>query len=253
MFDFFFKKRELLPLPYKREIHCHLIPEVDDGSQSFAFSIKALRSLQDFGVERVIFTPHHTYPRFLASVEEIQSRYEELKTLAANEGLSIECENVSYEYRVDSSLEELSNAGKFGDVKSKIRPLKGKYLLIENSWRHPVSNMDEMIERLQDDGYSLILAHPERYLYYAGMHGSHYHHLQEMNVEFQCNILSFTGYYGDVAKKMVYWMLNNGYVNYLGSDMHNEQHIKLIDKFLRSKDYAKIQSELVDSVNNDLI
>ena len=113
--------------------------------------------------------------------------------------------------------------------------------------------MDEMIERLQNDGYSLILAHPERYLYYAGMHGSHYHHLQEMNVEFQCNILSFTGYYGDVAKKMVYWMLNNGYVNYLGSDMHNEQHIKLIDKFLRSKDYAKIQSELIDSVNNDLI
>ena len=108
MFDFFFKKRELLPLPYKREMHCHLIPEVDDGSQSFAFSIKALRSLQDFGVERVIFTPHHTYPRFLASVEEIQSRYEELKTLAANEGLSIECENVSYEYRVDSSLEAVS-------------------------------------------------------------------------------------------------------------------------------------------------
>ena len=234
MFDFFFKKRELLPLPYKREIHCHLIPEVDDGSQSFAFSIKALRSLQDFGVERVIFTPHHTYPRFLASVDVVQSRYEELKNRAKTEGLSIDCENVSYEYRVDSALEELANAGKYGDANCKIRPLKGKYLLIEN-------------------GYSLILAHPERYLYYAGMHGSHYHHLQEMNVEFQCNILSFTGYYGDVAKKMVYWMLNNGYVNYLGSDMHNEQHIKLIDKFLRSKEYAKIQSELVDSVNNDLI
>jgi tyrosine-protein phosphatase YwqE len=75
--------------------------------------------------------------------------------------------------------------------------------------------------------------------------------LQDQQLEFQCNILSFTGYYGDVAKKMVYWMLDNGYVNFLGSDLHNEQHVKLISKFLSSKEYAQLRPRLVDMIGND--
>lgn len=251
MFDFLFRKRELLPIPYKREIHCHLIPGVDDGSQNKEFSLKALKSLQEFGVERVIFTPHHTYPRFMNSPEIVRPLFDELKSLSEKNKLRIECEDFSFEYRVDETLQELADTGNWGDPQCQIRPLKGKYLLIENSWRHPSPIMEEMVEKLQTEGYSLILAHPERYIYYAGMHGQYYHHLQEMGVEFQCNLLSFAGYYGDVEKKMAYWMLEHGYVNFLGSDMHNQQHIDLIDKFLRSKDYAKIQTELVDSINND--
>ncbi len=253
MFDFLFKKRQLLPLPYKREIHCHLIPGMDDGSQTIDFSLKALKSLHEFGVERVIFTPHHTYPRFMKTTEEVQNVFDELKQTAEQKQLPIKCEGFSYEYRVDDSFEELVNTGKWGEPQCQVRPLSGRYLLIENSWRYPAPNLEAMIEKLQEQGYKLILAHPERYNYYAGMKGQHYHHLQDMNVEFQCNVLSFTGYYGDVEKKMAYWMLKQGYVNYMGTDMHNIKHIELIGKFLRSKDYAAIQEELYDSVNNDLI
>lgn len=253
MFDFLFKKRELLPLPYKREMHCHLIPGMDDGSQSMEFSLKALKSLHDFGVERVTFTPHHTYPRFMKTTEEVLPVFDKLKALAEQQQLPIKCENFSFEYRVDASFEELVSQGKRGEPQCQVRPLSRNYLLIENSWRYPAPHLEEMIEKLQDEGYRLILAHPERYTYYAGMKGQHYHHLQDMNVEFQCNVLSFTGYYGEVEKKMAYWMLKHGYVNYMGSDMHNPDHIVLIEKFLRSKDYASIQEELFDSVNNDLI
>lgn len=251
MFEFLFRKRDLLPIPYKREIHCHLIPGVDDGSQNMEFSLKALKAMENFGIEKVIFTPHHTEPRFMNSPENIQPLFDKLKALSKNEGLSIICEDYSFEYRVDGSFQELSNTGKWGEPQCKIRPLKDRYLLIENGWRLSVPNMDEMIEKLQADGYYLILAHPERYNYYAGMHGRHYHHLQEMNVEFQCNLLSFSGYYGDVEKKMAYWMLKHGYVNYLGSDMHNEHHIIFLDKFLRSKEYAEIEEDLIDSISND--
>jgi len=251
MFDFFFKKKELLPIPYKRELHCHLIPGVDDGSQRMEFSLEALKALSKFGVERVIFTPHHTEPRFMNTQEIIQPLFDEVKSKVAEENIPIECEDYSFEYRVDSSFQEMRLTGKWGDPQCVIRPLKGRYLLIENGWREANPGLDNVIEQLQADGYYLIMAHPERYHYYAGMHGRHYHHLQEMGVEFQCNLLSFAGYYGDVEKKMAYWMLEKGYVNFLGSDMHNRHHIELIENFLRSKDYAKISDELMDSISND--
>lgn len=251
MFNFLFGKREMLPLPYRREIHCHLIPGVDDGSQRMEFSLQALGSFQKFGVERVIFTPHHTEPRFMNTPEIIQPLFDELKALVSANNIEVECEDFSFEYRADNSFRELASTGKWGEPQCQIRPLRGRYLLIENAWRESVPNFEETIEKLQADGYSLILAHPERYLYYAGMHGSHYHRLQEMGVEFQCNILSFEGYYGDVEKKMAYWMLNHGYVNFLGSDLHNAKHITLIEKFLRSKEYAAIFEDLSDSISND--
>lgn len=251
MFNFLFGKRELLPLPYRREIHCHLIPGVDDGSQRMEFSLQALGSFHKFGVERVIFTPHHTEPRFMNTPEIVQPLFDELKALVSANNIEVECEDFSFEYRADNSFRELASTGKWGEPQCQIRPLRGRYLLIENAWRESVPNFEETIEKLQADGYSLILAHPERYLYYAGMHGRHYHRLQEMGVEFQCNILSFEGYYGDVEKKMAYWMLNHGYVNFLGSDLHNAKHITLIEKFLRSKEYAAIFEDLSDSISND--
>ena len=251
MFDFLFKKRELLPLPYKRELHCHLIPGVDDGSGSMEDSLSMLRSMQTFGVEKVVFTPHHTSPRFMNTPEIIQPLFDELKKNASEQGIAVECEDFSFEYRVDDSFLEMMQTGKFGDPSCVIRPLHGKYLLIENAFSHPIPIFDKVVERLLTDGYYLILAHPERYMYYAGHHGRFYHHLQEHQVEFQVNILSFDGMYGDVAKKMAYWMLDQGYVNFLGSDMHNPRHAELLDKFLRSKNYAAIYDQLCECVGND--
>ena len=253
MFDFLFKKRELLPLPYKRELHGHIIPGVDDGSQGMDESLTLLSELSRFGVERVIFTPHHTSPRFMNTPEIIQPLFDDLKAQAAQQNIALECEDYSFEYRMDESFIELMQTGKYGEAACQIRPLHGRYLLIENSFSHPVPGFDELAARLLSDGYYLILAHPERYYYYAGHKGRFYHHLQEMQVEFQVNLLSFAGYYGEVPKKMAYWMLENGYVNFLGSDAHHMQHMKLLDKFLRSKNYEAIREQLCDCIGNDQI
>lgn len=253
MFEFLFKKRELLPLPYKRELHCHIIPGVDDGSQHLDDSIEYLKRLQSFGVERVVFTPHHTDPHFLNTPENIQPIYDELKSKMEEQQLLIKPDGFSFEYRVDESFLGMMNTGKYGDPNCVIRPLHGRYLLIENAWNAPIPAFDEVIERLLGQGYYLIMAHPERYIYYAGNHGHWYRHLQEHQVQFQCNILSFAGHYGDVSKKMAMWMLEQGYVNFLGSDLHHYGHCEHIEKFLRSKEYEAIYDELCDSINNDHI
>ncbi len=250
MFNFIFKKRERLPLPYKRELHCHIIPGVDDGSRRLESSISYLKALSSFGVEEVVFTPHCIDERYENTPEIIDPIFRQVSEAVQQAALPLQL-SYSFEYRLDSGFLQLMQQGKFGTPDCRLRPLHGRYLLIENSFAHPVQEMDDLIFQLLELGYYPILAHPERYLYYAGHHGRFYNHLQDQQLEFQCNILSFSGYYGDVAKKMVYWMLDNGYVNFLGTDLHNDQHVHLIAQFLKSKEYAAIRPRLVEMIGND--
>lgn len=252
--DFLFRrKREMLPMPYKRELHCHIIPGVDDGSPELDFSLDYLKNLNEMGVEKVIFTPHHTEPNFMNTPQKIAPIFRSVKEGLAMQNIPIECEDFSFEYRLDESFLHMMDAGKFGDPSCQLRPLKDRYLLIENSFAQPLMNLDDVIFKLQDMGWFLIMAHPERYHYYTRRGLKSYEHLQDLGVEFQCNILSFSGYYGESTQKMAYKLLDEGMVNFLGSDLHNMHHVQLIRKFLQTKEYAELRPDLVASIQNDKI
>lgn len=247
------RKREMLPLPYKREVHCHIIPGVDDGSPDLEFSTKFLTSLSEMGLERVIFTPHHTEPSFMNTPEIIDPRFEEVKQAVAANQIPVECENYSFEYRLDESFLRMMNAGNPDSPECQLRPLKGRYLLIENSFNQPLLNLDDVIYKLQDMGWYLIMAHPERYHYYSSRGLKKYEHLVDLGVELQCNLLSFSGYYGESAKKMAYKLFDEGMISFIGSDLHNSRHVGLIKKFMATKEYAEIRPELVEMIMNDKI
>lgn len=252
--DFLFHRHhELLPLPYKRELHCHIIPGVDDGSPELSYSLEYLKALHEFGVERVVFTPHHTYPNFLNTSERIEPLFLQLKEEAARLQIPVELENYSFEYRLDESFLQIMEGAKWGDGQCQLRPLSGRYLLIENSFAQPLINLDEVCYKLQEQGWYLIMAHPERYHYYARRGLRPYEHLQDLGVEFQCNILSFSGYYGETVQKAAFRLLDEGMVNFMGSDLHNRHHVELIRKYLQSKDYAKIREDLAQNIMNDRI
>lgn len=252
--DFLFgHKREQLPLPYKRELHCHILPGVDDGSPELEFSMDYLKALSEMGLERVVFTPHHTEPNFMNTPTKIAPIFREVKETVAEKQIAIECEDYSFEYRLDESFLHMMEKGKFGEPSCELRPLKGRYLLIENSFAQPLLNLDDVIYRLQDEGWYLIMAHPERYHYYNSRGLKKYEHLTDLGVELQCNLLSFSGYYGEQVQKMAYKLLDEGMISFLGSDLHNMHHVKLIQKFLQSKNYAEIREDLVEMIQNDKI
>ena len=64
------------------EVHCHILPGVDDGFQQPEDSYEALRRLQAMGVERVQLTPHMNLDDFAGNTEEmLQERFEALRCL----------------------------------------------------------------------------------------------------------------------------------------------------------------------------
>ena len=196
------------------DMHCHLVPTVDDGSKSEDETYLCLSTMKDAGYNKVICTPHFQYPRFPNDEEDIKTRYDFLrKSLTDKELDGISFAGIGGEYRVDAGFPDRVKAGQFLLV-------AGRYLLCEFSLHQQLMGLDETLFDLQMKGYEIVLAHPERYPYYSAQ--SHrLEHFKEMGIYFQVNVLSLSGFYGESPRNKAFEMIENGWVEFLGTDMHN--------------------------------
>ncbi|MGL4992873.1 MAG: tyrosine-protein phosphatase [Bacteroidales bacterium] len=244
MFDFFFKKESRpAKLPFKTDIHSHLIPSIDDGSPDIDTSLTLIESLIEMGIEKSILTPHSTEAVFMNTPQSIAKPLDELKAAVANKGLGIEL-YASFEYRMDDYFLE--------QIKSKnIAAFPNGHILIENPFVQPYMGIDSIIFDLQCKGLKPILAHPERYAYYH-IDKSSYEKLHSQGCLFQVNILSMAGYYGKECQQITNWMLSKGMLDFIATDTHHQAHIDAIRAFLSSKDYRKLQPKL-EGIKNDTI
>ena len=245
MLSFFKKKYEPRPIfaPLGTDMHCHLVPKVDDGSKCVEESIECLQTLKAVGYNKVIITPHFQHPRFPNDEEDIKRRYEELKKQAADEGVEIELVGIGGEYRIDSGFAKRLESPKFLKV-------GGKYVLVEFSLHQQMMGSDELIFDLQMKGYDVILAHPERYPY-LNVNGMRMEQLKNQGVFFQINSLSLGGFYGDEAKKRAFEMLDRGWVEFMGTDTHNTMYAQALRELSNNRKVEKVL-EKYQFMNNTL-
>ena len=87
---------------------------------------------------------------------------------------------------------------------------------------------------IQTNGYIPILAHPERYRFlFSDM--KKYYKLKDAGCNFQLNLLSLTGYYGNDVVKICDKLLDENLVEYYGSDFHSINHVDEIFKNVKIK------------------
>lgn len=231
-----FKKKKNTPRPIfaalGTDMHCHLVPKVDDGSKCIEESIECLNTLKAVGYNKVIITPHFQYPRFPNDEDDIVRRYEELKRQAAEAGVEIELAGIGGEYRIDSGFAKRLENPRFLQV-------GGKYVLVEFSLHQQMMGCDEMIFDMQMKGYEVILAHPERYPY-LGAPSHRMEQLKEQGVFFQVNVLSLGGFYGEEAKRRAFTMLDHGWVEFLGTDTHNILYSQALSDLSRNRKIEKV-------------
>ena len=245
MFGKLFKRnKEQVKLFYNTDVHSHILPGVDHGSQSVEQSLEMLRAEMDMGINRVILTSHVTAITFENTRETLMDAYQKLLQAVSDEGLDIEL-HLSAEYRMDEYFDKEYKA-------DHLIPMPGNHILLENSFQQELLNLDELLFDMQVKGYRTILAHPERYNYYSRRR-KRYEQLHNAGARFQVNILSFTGYFGEEARDSALWFAENGMIDYLGSDMHNVKHAHIIMDYLNSKEWRKLSQEIAANIKNDLI
>ena len=239
MFDFLkHKPKTARPIfeALGNDMHCHLLPRVDDGSKSEEESATCMRVMRAAGFEKIFCTPHFQFPRFPNVEEDVIDRYENLKMDLATNGVKgndvPQISGIAGEYRIDSGFQKRLEDNKF-------LLIGGKYLLVELSLHQQVMGVEQVLFDLQMKGYDMILAHPERYPYYSS--SSHVlEHFKNMGIFFQINILSLGGFYGEGPRRKAFEMLDNGWIEFMGTDMHNTLYAQALIDCTHDKKIEKV-------------
>lgn len=197
--------------------HSHILPGVDDGVKHLESSLRILDRLEQEGVQRVVFTPHimEDVPNATA---DLRQRFDTFLTqYKGGIQLSLAAENM-----MDHLFEQRLEA-------DDLLPLHDRFILVETSYFNPPYQMEQLLERIRERGYTPVLAHPERYQY---MDMEHYRHLHQLGIIFQLNVPSLTGAYGEEAMLKSKQLLDLGWYQRLGMDIHSYH---FLDAFLRSR------------------
>ena len=212
---FFLKRRELNIvregwLKGMVDVHCHLLPGVDDGARSMEESRALLQMMGAVGIESFILTPH------------IYSRYPQNNAITLREHFDAFLEDLAMpqvpislaaEYMVDNQFEAHLDEPllTLGD---------SRYLLFEFSFAGAPMDYPNSIRSIRSSGAKPLLAHPERYLYFTT---EEYEALKDLGVSFQLNLFSLTGMYGEAVQKRARQMLLSGFYDFVGTDTHRKE------------------------------
>ncbi len=235
MIKFFQKKQGVRDFSILEvDMHSHLLPGIDDGAKDMEDSLFLIGELKSLGYREIITTPHIHYEYYPNTKEIILSKLEDLKEELVNRKIDIEI-SASAEYFIDEHFEELLDSG-------ELLPFKNNYLLVEQSFFAETPGIDEILFKIQTKGFQPILAHPERYTYW-GNHFERYEQLKEQGVLLQVNLLSLSGNYGKTVQKIAHRLIENNMVSFLGTDLHNSNHILKLKKLLADKKLHKILNQ----------
>jgi protein-tyrosine phosphatase len=232
--NFFSKREELDPADMsvlQCDVHSHLIPGIDDGAQSMDDSLQLLDYFMGLGYRKLITTPHVMWDFYKNSPEIIQAGLKELKSAAQSAGKAIDL-HAAAEYYCDFNFEELTQ-------NKSLLTFGQNYVLFELSFLNPPANLYELMFKLQSNGYKPVLAHPERYKYWHNEFDK-YLSLKERGVLFQLNVTSLSGHYSLETKNIAQRMIDEDMIDFLGSDCHNQNHVRLIEKARREPSLHKL-------------
>ena len=217
------------------DMHSHIIPGVDDGSDSFETSLEMLKVVYKSGV-RTLYATSHIRDGWRTEAGALREKFNHLTVLKDEAGMGDLTLHLSAEYMMDDLfIDQL----KRGDI----LPMPGNLLLLETSYYAPAYNLNDMLFDVQIAGYTPLLAHPERYQFYQEKPEA-YALFKEKGYLFQLDLLSLEGAYGRSTRNTARMLLEKGYIDYVGSDMHSVRDAEAIAHLLKSPDSAPLAALL---------
>ncbi len=197
-----------------KDLHCHLLPGIDDGSKSIEESIKILKTAEKEGVTDIMLTPHY--------IENTKYDCDNLKKKELFNRLVLETkrEHININLYLGNEVFITEN---FIDLlmERKIITLNNtRYLLFEFPLSQIPYNAKNILYDLVTIGCIPVLAHPERYEEFQ-KNPTLAEEFVRMGVLLQGNYKSLFGKYGKDAKKVLKSYLKDGLITFLASDTHH--------------------------------
>lgn len=224
-----------------KDLHTHILYDIDDGSNSLEESLEILKQASLNGVTDIVLTPHYVKgSKYSADNAQKKKLFNELKKWVDISSINI---NIYLGNEVYITEDSLSLSKEISTINNS------RYILIELPLNTKYNLIFESLNKLKKKNLIPIIAHPERYMAYYEDY-DFFDNLRKIGCLLQGNIGSIYGNYGKKSKKMIIYMLENNMLDFLASDIHHANNI-IYDKDIK-RDIFKIvkDKEVVEKLLN---
>ena len=198
------------------DMHCHIIPGVDDGSVDMEQTINMLKIAYEDGIRGIIATPHYHIGRVVADISQCQWKLGDMLK-------NIEDMNMDMELYLGNEIYYFSDAmGKL--VNDEIRTMAdSSYILLEFDPKTEYGRILHAVNDTAINGYIPIIAHVERYECMVEK-PDRCVEIMDRGALLQVNASSVMGSHGKEIQKFIKKLMKKRYVSFVASDAHSDRH-----------------------------
>jgi protein-tyrosine phosphatase len=195
------------------DLHCHILPNVDDGPKDLAESVEMAKQAVQQGIKTIIATPHHRNEKYENHGQTIFGQVEEFNRVLKSENLDLTV-LPGQETRIFGEMVEGLESG-------EILPLnQGKYVFVELPSGHVPRYTGQLLFDIQLKGFIPVIVHPERNQEIIENPEVLYQ-LVKKGALTQVTASSVSGHFGKTIKKFSLQLIEANLTHFVASDAHN--------------------------------
>ncbi|ASK62278.1 tyrosine protein phosphatase [Virgibacillus phasianinus] len=195
------------------DIHCHILPGIDDGAQTESDSIAMANAAVDQGIDTIIATPHHMNGKYENSKQDIITHVNVLNDLFQEEDIPLTI-LPGQEIRMNGEIiDELED----GIIQSLNH---SKYLFVEFPSSSVPRYAKQMLFDIQLAGYKPVIVHPERNQVLIEHPSMLYEFVKKGSLT-QITAGSLCGKFGKNLQKFSHQLVEANLTHFIASDAHN--------------------------------
>jgi len=196
------------------DLHCHVLPAIDDGSESLDQSLEFCRVALADGVTTLVATPHQKPGQYENPPQAIQLKVRELQQALREADVPIGIVEGAEVYCVPDIVQRVreKRVTTIGDT--------GRYILLEFPYQQFPLRPEETVFQLKLGGVTPVLAHPERIAFFTG-DIKRLETLVRLGCLTQITASAILGEFGEKAKDYSFRMLQRGLGHIISSDAHD--------------------------------
>jgi len=227
------------------DFHNHIIPNLDDGSKSIEMSLNMLREAEHQGITDVVNTVHFQHPKMMKKNTSYDFVINEINNLQS------ELDKQNINIKIHPASEVFFN---FNLTKILDNPIttfgNSKYMLIEFQKLSFPKGYEDEIFKLQLEGITPIIAHPERYR--AVQKDFNYvRRWIDRGYIIQIDCASILGKFGKETQICSKNLLKNEFCHLVGSDAHNDKNRNFLLKDTHEMLNEYIGNEATNIIKNN--
>ncbi|UYG93826.1 tyrosine-protein phosphatase [Cytobacillus firmus] len=194
------------------DIHCHILPGIDDGAQTIEDSLDMAKEAVREGISSIIATPHHN-PSYRNTKDEIIEAVIELNNSLKEASIPLEI-LPGQEVRIYGEIVEGLNNGEILSLSHS------QYMFIEFPSNHVPRYAEKLLFDIQLHGLIPIIVHPERNKQLMEQPDLLYQFVEKGSLT-QVTASSLCGYFGKNIKKFSEQLIEFNLTHFIASDAHN--------------------------------